>query len=76
MRIMDDIPWDYADKVEAELAKQGIQRDRRQIYRAKGLETYDIEIMRVLEKISRPVHTKKKVKSVADFTDHIRRTGL
>lgn len=76
MRIMDDIPYDYADRVEAELEKQGLSRTRRQIYRAKGLESYDLDIMRAMEKISRPIQTKKKIKSVADYTDQLRRTGL
>lgn len=76
MRVMDDIPWDYADRVEEELEKQGLARNRRQIYRAKSLETYDLEIMRALEKVSRPIKTKKKVKSVAEFSDQLRRQGL
>ena len=74
-RIVDDIPWDYASKVEAELEKQGLSRTRKQIYRAKSLESFDLPVMQILEKISRPV-AKKPVPSVADYTAYLRRTGL
>ena len=75
LRVMDDIPWNYADLVLAELARKGLTRTRRQIYRAKSLETFDLEVMKIIEKVSKPA-VQKKVKSVRDYSDYLRRTGL
>lgn len=76
LRIWHHIPASYGSMVMAECERQGIQRTRKQVYRARNLEAFDLQVVQILESISRPHRKSKPVPSAEEYRTKMAVSGL
>ena len=60
MRIANQIPQQYSDRVKARLNRQGIEVSNRYIIDCKNLLRYDIRVVKVFEDLARDLNSTNK----------------